>query len=222
MPPSAPNAEPPPSERGSSSISPAAATRLRARRPQRARDPGDPSAARGSEPGGAGPGLRSIPSARPSRAGRAAPSPLLARAVQRPRLPARRPRHSRPCTPAGSEVRALRRLLPAPRGREAPAPRTSPAACGRRRTPPPYSLPGRSGGRREGLRRSQPSASSGQALAAEAAAAHAQALEPPPGRTFSATGLRRFPARHAQRARPRSEGARARGLRAGDGHAPPA
>lgn len=148
LPPSAPNAENPPSEPGSGSISPAPAPRLRAPRPQRARDPRAPSPARGSEPGGAGPVLRSIPSARPSRAGRAAPSPLAARAVQRPRSPRLSALHP--------EVRALRWLLRAPRAREAPAPRSSPAACDRRRGPPPYSLPGRSWGRREGLRRPQP------------------------------------------------------------------
>lgn len=99
LPPSAPNAEPPPSEPRSSSISPAPAPRLQARRPERARDPRDPCPARGSEPGDACPGLRSIPFARPSRAGHAAPSSLFGSAVQRPRLPARCPRRSRPCTP---------------------------------------------------------------------------------------------------------------------------
>ncbi|XP_030618817.1 uncharacterized protein LOC115803424 [Delphinapterus leucas] len=95
-------AEPPPCEPGTGSISPTPAPRLGALRPKRARDPGASSAARGSEPGGGGPELRSIPRARPSRSGRAAPSPLTARAVQRPRLPARRLRRSRPCTLAGS------------------------------------------------------------------------------------------------------------------------
>lgn len=219
MPPSAPNAEPPPSERGSSSISPAAATRLRARRPQRARDPGHPSAARGSDPGGAGPGLCSIPSDRPSRAGRAAASPLLARAVQRPRLPARRPRHSRPCTPAGSEVRALRRLLPAPRRvrlqHRAPLPQPAAAAAhphlthfpagaggvekvyGDRSPPPPPA-------RHSRLRRQQRTLRPWSRPRGERSQRPACAASPP--------GTRSEPA----------PGARARGLRAGDGHAPPA
>jgi translation initiation factor IF-2 len=57
-----------------------------------------------------------------------------------------------------------------------------------------------------------------------AAAAPAQAPEPPPRRTFPAPGSRRFPARHAQRARPRreGEGARARGGERRGGSAPPA
>lgn len=157
MPPSAPNAEPPPSKPRSSSISPAPAPRLQARRPERARDPRDPSPARGSEPGDACPGLRSIPFARPSRAGRAAPSSLLGSAVQRPRLPARCPRRSRPCTP-GRLPRTPRcadsfpLLAGARLQHRAPLPQPAVAAA----DPPPYSLPVRSRGRREGLRRPQP------------------------------------------------------------------
>lgn len=213
LPPSAPNAENPPSEPGSGSISPAPAPRLRAPRPQRARDPIDPSPARGSEPGGAGPVLRSIPSARPSRAGRAAPSPLAARAVQRPRSPRLSALHP--------EVRALRWLLRAPRAREAPAPRSSPAACDRRRGPPPYSLPGRSWGRREGLRRPQPPPPP-PARPPRLRRRQQRPLRPrsrPRGERSQAPGTRSEPAPGA-RARGR-ESARA-GRRAGGGRAPPA
>lgn len=69
------------------------------------------------------------------------------------------------------------------------------------------------------------SASSGPAPAAVAVAAPAQASEPPPRRTFSGTRLAplTLPARAASPPPVRGrEGARARGRRAGGGHAPPA
>lgn len=168
---------------------------------------------RGSEAGNAGPGVRSILSTRPSRAGSAARSPFTARAVQLPRIPARRLRRSRPCKPPQAPgVRALRGRLPAPCGREAPAPRSSPAAWGSGRKPPPYSLPGRIWGRREGLRRLQPPPP--PPARPPRLWRWRRPLRPrsrPRGERSQEPGSRRLPSWHAQRARPRCEGARARG-----------
>lgn len=88
-------------------------------------------------------------------------------------------------------------------------------SCRSRRPPPPRTPALLTSRAAQGASRSPAAAASpatsGPASAAEAAAAPAQALEPPPRRTFSAPGSRRFPTRHARRARPQSEGARARG-----------
>ncbi|XP_027955201.1 basic salivary proline-rich protein 1-like [Eumetopias jubatus] len=211
----APNAQPPPSEPGFSSISPALAPRPRALRPRCARDPGDlPSPARGSAPSPPlappGPGARHrLPPQRARCSGPGSRSPS-------PAAPG-------PAPPQAPEVLALRGLLPAPRGREAPAPCSSPAARGRRREPPPHSLPGRSWGRREGLGRPQPPPP--PPARPRRLRWRRRPLRPrsrPRGERSQAPGSRSFPARHAQQARPRREGARARGRRAGGGHAPPA
>lgn len=181
------------------------------RRPRRARNSEDPLPGPGFGARRRRPGLlHSIPAARPSRAVSAEPSPLAARgaAAPAPRAP---PRRSRPCTPAGSRGRGATRAPPVPRGREAPAPRTSPAAAAA--ADPPLLLTSRLAQGESGRspRPQPPPPTSGPASAAPAAAAPAQALEPPPRRASSTPGSRRFPARHAQRARPPCEGARARG-----------
>ncbi|XP_046925183.1 basic proline-rich protein-like [Lynx rufus] len=151
-------------------------------------------------------------------------SPRSARGAGAPTPGAPVPAAPGPAPPQAPEVRALRGLLPAPRGREAPAPRSSPAARGRRRKPPPpHSLPGRSWGRREGLGRPQPPPP--PPARPRRLRWRLRPLRPrsrPRGERSQAPGSRRFPARHAQQARPRREGARARGRRAGGGHAPPA
>ncbi|XP_046517810.1 translation initiation factor IF-2-like [Equus quagga] len=122
------------------------------------------------------------------RSARRAAAPVPAALGPAPRGPGAALAPSRSSRARGSSTALLsRRLRPPPR---TPTLLTSrPELGASRRSPPAAASP----------------ASSGPAPAAEAAAAApAQALEPPPRRTFSG-------ARHAQRARPRREGARARG-----------
>lgn len=204
MPPSAPNAEPAlPGNRA-----PAASARrphpAPHRRPRRARNSGHPPLpGPGFRAPRRRPGLRSIPSARPSRAVSAEPSPLAARGAAAPAPP-----RASPPLPA-LHPRGLPRS-----GRYAGSSRSSRARGSstahlsrsrRRRGPPPYSLPGWRGGESRRCPRPQPPPPTSGAASA------AQALEPPPRRASSTPGSRRSSARHAQRARPRCEGARARG-----------
>lgn len=220
VPPSAPNAEPAPGERGSSSISPAPAPGSAPTAAARSELGRPPSLARGSEPGGAGRGCAPSPPRAPPRAVTAEPSPLAARGAAAPAPPRASPPlpalHPRALQRSGRYAGSSR----SSRARGSSTAHRSRSRC--RRGPPPYSLPGwRRGQSGRSPRPQPPPPTSGPASAAPAAAAPAQALEPPPRRAFSTPGSRRFPARHAQRARPRCEGARARGLRAGGGRAPP-
>lgn len=210
LPPSAPIAEPPSREPGSSSISPAPAPWLRTRRPQRAQDPGDPLSslvfrARRHRPGAPLHPLRSPLQGRE----RGAVSPRSARGAAAPALRAPPPPlpalHSRRLPRSGGYAGSSRSL-------RARGPSTAHFSRNPRPPPTPTLLTSRpaQGALRSPAAAASP-ATSGPASAAEAAAAPAQALEPPPQQTFSEPGSRYFPARHAQRARPQREGARARG-----------
>lgn len=211
MPPSAPNAEPAAGEQGSRSISPAPApgsAPTATARSERGRPPPRPRAQSPAAPAGAAlhplraplqgreRGAVSPRSARCSGPGSPrAPPPLRAlhpRGLPRSGLCAGSSRSSRA---RGSQHRAP---LPQPQ----PLPPRTPALLTSRRA---QGASGRS------PRPQPPPPTSGPASAAQEAAAPAQALGPPPRRAFPTPGSRRFPARHAQRARPRSEGARARG-----------
>ncbi|XP_049508681.1 basic proline-rich protein-like [Panthera uncia] len=230
----APNAEPPPSEPGSRSINPAPAPRPQrpaatVRSGPRRPLPGPGLRARQRRPGAQSP-------AAPARD--SAPSPPLAPPGPgaRHRLPSQRARCRGPGSrsPPSPPLPALhpRRLLRSGRcegsfpllagarlQHRAPLPQPAAAAA----NPPRHSLPGRSWGRREGLGRPQPPPP--PPARPRRLRWRLRPLRPrsrPRGERSQAPGSRRFPARHAQQARPRREGARARGRRAGGGHAPPA